>query len=198
MFFKGDFMGKGGENERNVSKFLTKWLTGTEKPYMFWRQDASGGLATVHAENVHMTGDITHLSEKSKFFTDVFSVECKTGYPKTSFWQHFIQVEFAIQEFWQQALDDAKKAKKHPMLIYRKKHRKWIVGINRFIQEKLHERIWRLNKIVVCWSPKEIPHYDPKFKQNPEQDCILYDMETFFDRVKPDDIKKIKESEWQL
>ena len=45
-------MSKGGDNERNVSKFLTKWLTGKEKPYMFWRQDASGGLATVHVENV--------------------------------------------------------------------------------------------------------------------------------------------------
>lgn len=184
-------MSKGGENERNVSKFLTKWLTGKTKPYMFWRQDASGGLATVHVENVHMTGDITHLHPDAKFFTDVFSIECKTGYPKTSFWQHFTDVEFGIQEFWQQALDDSDKAKKNPMLIYRKKYRSWIVGINRYIQDKLHDRISGLNNIEVCWSSKKIPHYDPKFKQNPTQDCILYDMETFFDKVNPDDIRRI-------
>ena len=185
-------MAKGGENERMVSKFLTKWLKGTEKPYMFWRQEASGGLATVHVENIHMTGDIKHLHPDAKFMTDVFSIECKTGYPKTSFWQHFTEAEFGIEEFWKQTLEDCTKAKKHPMLIYRKKHRKWIVGINSFIQACLHERIWKLNNIIVCWTQKKIPKYDPKFKQNPIQDCILYDMESFFNKVSPDDIKAIQ------
>jgi hypothetical protein len=184
-------MAKGGQNERDVSKFLTKWLTGTVKPYMFWRQEASGGLATVHVENVHMTGDIKHLHPDSKFFTDIFSIECKTGYPKTSFWQHFSKVQFAIEDFWLQTLEDATKSKKEPMLIYRKKGRKWIIGINRCIQEKLHEKIRGLNNIVINWSPKKVPQYDPKFRQNPSQDCILYDMESFFNKVKPDDIRRI-------
>ncbi len=184
-------MSKGGSNERDVAKFLTKWLTGNIKPYMFWRNDASGGLATIHEENVHLTGDIKHLHSDAKFFTDVFSIECKTGYPDTSFWQHFRETKFGIEEFWDQALEDAKKAKKQPMLIYRKKHRKRIVGINRYIQEKLNAKIWRLNNIVVCWSPKKVPKYDPKFKQNPSQDCILYDMEYFFEKVTPDDIRSI-------
>lgn len=192
-------MGKGGENERDVSKFLTKWLTGKKKPYMFWRQDASGGLATVHRENVHLTGDITHLHDDAKFFTDVFSIECKTGYKTTSFWQHFNKTNFAIEDFWLQTLEDASKAKKHPMLIFRKKNRNRIIGINRFIQDKLHYRLVGLNHIVVCWYQKKIPEYDPKFRQNPVQDCVLYDMEAFFKRVKPDDIRKIRDDEllWQ-
>jgi len=184
-------MSKGGENERQIAKFLTKWLTGEEKPYMFWRQDASGGLATVHIENVHMTGDIVSIHPDSRFFTDIFSIECKTGYPKTSFWQHFITSDFGIEDFWRQTLEDCTKANKSPMLIYRKKNRKWIVGINRDIQEKLHERIWRQNYLAVCWSPKKVPQYSPKFKQNPSQDCILYDMVSFFDKVNPDDIREI-------
>ena len=186
-------MGKGGVNERDVSKLLTKWLIGKTKPYMFWRQEASGALATIHVENEHMTGDIKHLHPDAKFFTDVFSIECKTGYPRTSFWQHFTKVEFGVEEFWKQTLEDCTRAKKHPMLIYRKKHRRFIVGIGREIQEKLNNRIMRLNHIVICWSPKKIPKYDPEFKQNPEQDCILYDMEAFFNRVKPDDIKAIRD-----
>jgi hypothetical protein len=191
-------MSKGGENERNVSKFLTKWLTGKTKPYMFWRQDASGGIATMSIENCHMTGDICSVHPESRFFTDIFSIECKTGYPKTSFWQHFTDVKFGIEEFWQQALDDANKANKQPMLFYRKKGRKQIVGINRYIKEKLNDKIWRLNNIVVSWSPKKIPKYDPKFKQNPQEDCVLYDMENFFKKVSPDDIRRIKNNKWQL
>lgn len=186
-------MGKGGENERSVCKFLTKWLTGKTKPYMFWRQDASGGLATIHDENTHMTGDIVSIHPDSRFFTDIFSVECKTGYPSTSFWQHFTSAKFRIEDFWRQTLEDAKKSSKSPMLIYRKKNKSWIIGINRDIQEKL-QKIWKLNCIIVCWSPKEIPHYSPKFKQNPDQDCILYDMKSFFQKVQPTDIMNIKKS----
>ena len=184
-------MSKGGNNEREISKFLTKWLTGKKKPYMFWRQDASGGLATVHIENKHLTGDICSTHPDSKFFTDIFSIEAKTGYPKTSFWQHFTKVNFALEEFWLQCLEDADKAEKQPMLFYRKKGRKQIVGINRYVQGWLHKKIWRLNHVVVCWSPKKIPHYDPKFRQNPTQDSVLYDMSTFFKKVTPDDMRKL-------
>ena len=51
-------MGKGGDFERQVSKTLTKWLSGREKPYLFWRMPGSGGLATIHEENVGLSGDI--------------------------------------------------------------------------------------------------------------------------------------------
>lgn len=172
-------MSKGGENERNVAKFLTKWLTGKPKPYMFWRQDASGGLATVHIENYHMTGDICSVHPDSEFFTNLFSIECKTGYPNTSFWQHFSSVKFGIEEFWKQALDDSKKSHKHPMLIYRKKNRKWIVGIDVYIWNELKEKINDLNYIKLYWGNDII-------------DCVLYDMEDFFNKVKPEDIKAIK------
>lgn len=174
-------MSKGGENERNVSKFLTKWLTGRTKPYMFWRNDASGGLATMHIENVHMTGDIKHLHPESEFFTDVFSIECKTGYPSTSFWQHFTTAKFGIQEFWVQACEDATKAFKYPMLIYRKKGRKQIVGIDHNVHEKLNDKIIGLNHIKISWGEKF-----------PLRSCFLYDMIDFFDRVKPDDIRGLK------
>jgi hypothetical protein len=171
-------MAKGSEFERYISKFLTKWLTGKTKPYMFWRQDASGGIATIHFENCHMTGDICSVHPDSRFFMDVFSIECKTGYPKTSFWQHFKGAKFGIEEFWLQALRDAEKSSKNPLLIYRKKGRKSLLGINSNVEDKLFDKLKDLNKIIICW--KDI------------DDCILYDMESFFEKVKPDDIRNIK------
>lgn len=174
-------MAKGGDFERNVSKFLTKWLTGKAKPYMFWRQDASGGIATVHIENSHMTGDICSVHPNSRFFISIFSIECKTGYPQTSFWQHFTNSKFGIENFWLQACEDASKANKHPMLIYRKKGRRQVIGIDKYIQERLYKRLKELNHTVIVWG-----------EGSALKSCFLYDMVDFFDKIKPDDIRRIK------
>lgn len=174
-------MSKGGENERKIAKFLTKWISGRNKPYLFWRQDASGGLATFHIENRHMTGDITSIHPDSKWFTDIFSIEAKTGYPKTSFWQHFVTSNFPLEDFWKQAMDDANKSNKHPMLIYRKKGRKWVIGINKYINNKLKRYLKKFNCIEIKWEDKDI------------QDCVLYDFDSFF-TITP---KQMKEKLWQ-
>jgi hypothetical protein len=172
--------GKGSQLEREIAKFLTFWLTGQKKKYYFWRSEASGGLATIHEENIHMTGDIKSLHPDSKFFTDLFSIECKNGYPNTSFWQHWNSSKFSIKEFWLQAIDDAYKAKKHPMLIYRKKGRRQIIGIDKYIQERLNKELKVLNHIGVSWGEENAP-----------ESCFLYDLEGFFDKIKPDDIRSI-------
>ena len=174
-------MAKGGNFERDISKYLTKWLSGKSKPYLFWRQEASGGIATIHIENNHLTGDICSVHPDSKFFTDIFSIEVKNGYPQTSFWQHFTTYKFGIEEFWKQAIDDADRASKRPMLIYRKKGRSIIVGIDKYIQESLSKEIYDLNHIQVAWDT-----------QRNLKSCFLYDMDDFFDRVKPDNIRRLK------
>jgi len=181
-------MAKGGSFEREISKYLTKWLTGTEKPYKYWRQDASGGLATIHAENVHLTGDIKPLGKDAEFLTDVFSIECKTGYGKTSFWQHFPSTKFALQDFWVQCIEDAPE-NKYPMLIYRKLRRKPIVGINSIIKDSLYFLIKELNYASVAWGS------DIKCcrcgKRHPLEELFLFDMNDFFELVKPIHIKEV-------
>ena len=174
---------KGGTFERDISKFLTKWLTGKITPYYFWRSEASGGLATIHAANVHLTGDIKSLHPDSQFFTDVFSIECKNGYKKTSFWQHWSQFKFGMEEFWKQTCDDAYKANKHPMLIYRKKGRRQIIGIDKYIQKKLKKRLVNLNSIVLTWK-----------KSEKLENLYVYDLIDFFDNITPNDIKRILNS----
>lgn len=166
---------KGSNYERQVCKLLSKWIQGTEKPYLFWREALSGGIATIDELNKDMTGDIKPIVPEIMEWWP-FSVECKIGYPKTSFWQLWNNSKFGIEEFWKQACYDADRANKLPMLIYRKKGRRQIIGIDKYIQEKLKKKLDRLNHIDIHWN------YDI-------QSCFLYDMIDFFDVVKPDDIR---------
>lgn len=172
-------MPKGGEFERFISKYLTKWLTGKEKPYKFWRQNASGALATIHIENEVLAGDIKSLDDEGKFLTDIFCIECKTGYPKTSFWQHFKNLKnFNLRDFWIQTIEETPN-NKYPLLIYRRKGRSELVGINNYINNLFSALLFDLNSIRLKWNEEGI------------EDLILYDFRNFFNKIKPDDIKNI-------
>jgi hypothetical protein len=168
---------KGGEFERYVSKFFTKWLTGKETPYFFWRMPASGGLATIYSENIDMAGDIRALKKESQFLLDLFCIECKTGYPKTSFWQFFSKTNFKLKDFWSQVIDETP-IERYPMLIYRKKGRKPCVGINNNIRLRLIDMIEELDFIMFSWK-------DIKYQM------FLYDFEDFWSKIKPNHIKNI-------
>lgn len=168
---------KGGEFERDVSKFFTKWLTGKEKPYKYWRMPASGGLATIHAENEDLAGDIRALDKDGRFLLDLFCIECKTGYPKTSFWQFFSKSEFKLKTFWSQTIEETP-YDRFPMLLYRKKGRKPCIGINNHIRIRLNDYIEDLDFIMFSWK-------DIKYQ------LFLYDMESFWDRIRPTHIKNI-------
>lgn len=173
--------GKGGEFERYVSKYLSKWLTGKTKPYMFWRMPASGGLATIHEECAGLAGDIRALHTDAEFFTDCFCVECKTGYPRTSFWQFFKKTKgFPIESFWKQTINEA--GQKQPMLIYRKKGNKPLVGVGVITLAELQKvtPIYNLRMVIIDWGDlEELPPIH------------LMDMDEFFDLVKPEDVREV-------
>lgn len=178
-------MGKGGDFEREVSKALTVWLTGKPKPYKYWRMPGSGGLATIHEENVDLSGDIRALAPDAEFLTDHFSIECKNGYPKTSFWQHFKNIKnFNIREFWIQCIDDAKKGDKSGMLIYRKKGQKYIVGIEVKEANKLRRmnlELFELPAITMTWECDYLPPVE------------FFSFENFFKIITPKNIKEMME-----
>ena len=95
-------MGKGADFERQICKDLSKWIQGKEKPYLFWRQPLSGGLATISELNKDMSGDARPIVPEILEWWP-FSIECKNGYPSTSFWQHFKNIKtFNIKSFWRQ------------------------------------------------------------------------------------------------
>jgi hypothetical protein len=170
---------KGGSFEREIAKYLTKWLTGKEKPYVYWRTPSSGGMATISEANKEISGDIIALRIEGAFLTDRFSVELKTGYPKASFHQHLKDNKnFEIENFWKQCLRDAERASKYPMLMYRKLGFPIILGIDEDIREKILYHIQLPKRIVLCFET-ETP------------DVNFYDMESFFKLVTPEIIKKI-------
>ena len=114
-------MAKGGQFERDIAKTLTKWVTGQERPYVFWRTPASGALMTV-ANAVDVSGDIMAIRPEGRFLTEKFSFECKNGYPKANFHKHLKKIKHneIIDDFWEECIGDARKAGKHGVLIWRK------------------------------------------------------------------------------
>ena len=172
---------KGSGFEREIAKFLSMWLTGQDKEYFFWRTPSSGGMATISEANKEISGDIIAIKPKGALLTDVFSIEAKTGYPKASFHQHLkANKNFEIENFWTQCIRDATKADKHGMLIYRKLGFPIIVGIDETVREKILYHAKLPKRVVLCF-------------ENGTPDINFYDMESFFQIVTPEVIKKI----WQ-
>ena len=173
-------MAKGADFEREISKYLSKWIQGTEKPYLFWRMPGSGGLATISEENAGLSGDIRSLSPKSEWFCEIFSIELKNGYPKTSFWQHFANIKnFNIEKFWKQCYGDAIKSDRQPFLIYKKKGRQPIMGIAKEIYDDLYDLL------------KDLPVLSMSFKELSKLPTIVFcDFKDFFNTVNPDTLKE--------
>jgi len=182
-------MAKGGEFERKIAKYLTIWLSGKEKPYIYWRMPGSGSLATISEANKELSGDIHALRLEGAFFTDRFSVEVKNGYPKANFHQHLKNIKnFEIKDFWLQCLEAAQKAGKHGMLVWKKKGLKEIVGISPNTASL---------KEIVGISPNTARLLQPKLKNivlvfdDGTTPIRFYDMIDFFVGITPDRIRGI-------
>ena len=133
---------KGGSFEREIARTLTFYMSGQKKELWYWRSQSSGGLATI-ANQPNLGGDIVAVHEKAYPLTNKYSIELKTGYDDTCFFQHLKNIKnFNIEVFWKQCMNDAVKASKLPMLIYRKKGINPIIGFDindgkRFIDKDL-------------------------------------------------------------
>lgn len=171
---------KGSGWEREIAKFFTIWVTGSDKPYCYWRSPSSGALATIaHADSV--SGDIIAIRPEGEFLTNIFSIEAKVGYPKADFFQHFKDVKSdIIKDFWIQCIGDAEKSDKYGMLIFKKKGLKPIVGIDDDIKIFLDEHISLPKSLSLVYDDGT-----PKIN--------FYDMTQFFNVVTPQIIKMIGE-----
>ena len=102
---------KGSKNERDVCKWWESW-TG----YEFSRVPSSGGLRW--GRTTDTTGDII-CSDQKHFLRFPFSIECK-NYKDINF-EHLLlgNKRVKILEFWSQALEDAERGHKIPILMMR-------------------------------------------------------------------------------
>jgi len=173
---KGGSKAKGSGWEREVSKILTKWLTGSIRPYAFYRQPASGGIATIFEECGDMSGDIRAMLPVAIPIMAKLSIECKFGYPNVNFHQHLKDTKgFKVKEFWDQCIGDAQKANKYPILIFKKHGHNAIIGVDEKLNTLLPYGI-KLNKSITI-----------SFENLTS--ITFYDMIRFLDIVTPDIIE---------
>ncbi len=102
---------KGSKNERDVCKWWKSW-TG----YDFSRVPSSGGLRW--SRTADTTGDVI-CSDKKHYIRFSFSIEAKS-YKDINF-EHLLldNKKIKILEFWEQALSDASRGGKVPILMMR-------------------------------------------------------------------------------
>lgn len=136
---------KGGEYERVICRKLTEWITGKEKPEIFWRSASSGAKATQDYKRGHkskMGGDIVAIDERGQWFTDEFSIECKDrgdyGNLDLLLWG-----KGDFLKWWTQCVDDAKKSKKQPLMIFK---RLWKPNM---VAHWLHPHIYEASRHIV-------------------------------------------------
>jgi hypothetical protein len=167
---------KGSEFERKIAKILTKWVSGKESPYLYWRSPSSGVLQTISKERENTSGDIISLAPEAEFLTDKFSIEVKTGYPQADFWKHFKSLKNdEIKEFWKQCTRDATKAEKRGMLIFKKKGKNIILAVDVITVNSLSQQIELPESLTVTY--KDLIRAE------------FFDMEEFFKVVRPEHIK---------
>ena len=171
--------GKGGDFERQICKYLSKWIQGTERPYVFWRGRGSGGVFTQDmTSGKDFAGDIYLVRDDGRFLTDMFSIECKNGY-KTASMDKFLKYNKSdpIHSFWNQCVNDATLTKRRPLLIYRKKGIKPIwIGVDTDTYNMLKLYLDDKRFIHLSWD-NDLP------------DTYFYGMDEFFECITPDVIK---------
>jgi hypothetical protein len=168
---------KGSAFEREISKFLTTYMSGQEKDLWYWRSPGSGMMAKLSNQK-GMTGDILPLKEEAKALTNIWSIEAKNGYVTAEILNHLKSTKNEIiQTFWKQCVDDAIVGCKSGMLIFKRKGCKPVVGIEGRVFDQIKHL--KLPKYVLIHYDNELP------------DLIFFDMEEFFTTIKPEFLSKI-------
>ena len=145
-------MAKGGGYEGEISKEFSLYLTHMKTEDGVWRTESSGARATQKQKakqkliRPDMFGDITYTIPETKYWFDIFSIECKTGYVKKSKNKDKTQVTLThwslldlidsqqlmtkFHEFWNQCLNDSIESKREPMLIFRRNRRNSCIAMH--------------------------------------------------------------------
>lgn len=169
---------KGGAFERDISRLLTKWIQGSEKPVIFWRTPSSGAMLTIHGD-MNMSGDIIAVRKEGEWLTSLYSIELKNGYPTTSLDLFFkYNKSDHLKAFWEQCVRDANMSDKLPMLIYKKKglSTQWL-GVDSDIYKDILKDI---RCISMTWGIDD--NLPPLY---------LYEMKEFFKLITPEKMKEV-------
>lgn len=121
---------KGSGFEREIARFLTRWMSGQDKDLYCWRSPGSGSVGTINIGSKALSGDLIPLKPEAAKLFDMFSIEAKTGYPGADPLKVIKKVKNdELKAFWVQANRDAERTEKYPMLIFKKKGMKPMIGL---------------------------------------------------------------------
>ena len=144
---KGGTKGKGSAFERFIAKEFSKWIA--NDPHiepLIWRSSNSGGTFTTNrlrgnARQAKMASDLVSIDERSKWFMDIFSIECKTGYKTANIFATFKDSKSdVLKSFWEQASRDASLSERIPMLVFRPLGNSELLGLPyNIVKEKFPE-----------------------------------------------------------
>jgi len=168
----GKSKAKGSAFERKICKDLSLWITDDERDDLFWRSSNSGGRATiVNKEGGKHTqsGDISAIHPLGHQFIETFVIECK-HYKNIQLEAFIFNGTGVFKEFWKQVRRDARKSKKHPLLIAKQNNRPILLGLDRegasiFQWGGSDELDKPPSKSITCWFP--------------EYDLFIFDYEIF-------------------
>jgi len=162
---------KGNTYEIKIAKRLSRWVTGKDKPLIFWHETSSGAQATrTQDHKSKMLGDIIAVGEEGFWFTDIIMVEVKDDKradaldflcaPRRKGW---------LNGVWGKCIAQSDKAERFPWLIF-------------------HRHGTSCNYIVAEYSFKT-------FFTDEDNLCIsdgayIWELETFLNTVPPWDVAK--------
>lgn len=133
---KGGTKGKGSAFERFIAKEFSKWIANDPNVEpLIWRSSNSGGTFTTNrlrgnARQAKMASDLVSIDERSKWFMDIFSIECKTGYKSANIFSTFKNSKSdVLKGFWEQASRDAALSDRIPMLVFRPLGNSELIGL---------------------------------------------------------------------
>jgi len=112
---------KGGGFEIQICRRLSLWITGAEKPEIFWRSASSGAKATVDRKkkvSTKMNGDIMAIDPRGEWLTKHFFIECK--FYKDIRFEDLVKKKGQLYEFWKKCLLESEEANLKPLLIFKR------------------------------------------------------------------------------
>jgi len=150
---------KGGNFEREISKYLSFWWSNGDRNDLMWHTHSSGGRATERAKSglktAYQYGDLCPTHPDAYPLFDLFLFELKRGYTKDIEILGFVdklnnRKPPVIWEWWNKAEREKNLAGRDftLLIIKRDSHRKFII----FNEELLEEIEERTN--LECYFPK--------------------------------------------
>lgn len=148
-------MAKGGQFEREMCKYLSRWFSDGERDDLFWRSSNSGGRATVRTRKGKTTanqyGDMQATDPAGQPLLDLCTVEMKRGYNKHTLHDVLDRNDRLLDQKWEEWIKQVLREKDEAgrpawLLITRRDRREALTTMPLFLYKLLNEHGARLEQ----------------------------------------------------